>query len=130
MMKRSLRVRPLTLPQVSRMHQIYRHANQTFVHLGNPPEGIDLALNVLRRACRDSQEGRKAQVGPGTPPRGPIEQYRPPMTQVSVEEALALSQFAELVWFKRTWTVQEVCLWDIHAAFPPLFLCGDHQIQW
>jgi hypothetical protein len=112
------------------MHQIYRHANQIFVDLGDPPKGVDLAVDLLLRASRAFQESRKAQIQTDGASPSSLHHSRPQVTEVSIEEALALSRFSEIPWFKRLWVVQEVCLWDVYTAFPPLFLCGDHSVQW
>ncbi|EXJ68038.1 uncharacterized protein A1O5_08653 [Cladophialophora psammophila CBS 110553] len=112
------------------MHEIYRHANQVFVDLGNPPDGVDVAVDLIRTASKNFHDSTKSQMQPDNVASGPIHSQRLPKTQVTVEQALALTRFSELTWFKRLWVVQEVCLWDVYKAFPPLFLCGDRKVQW
>ncbi|OAP60588.1 hypothetical protein AYL99_05590 [Fonsecaea erecta] len=116
--------------QVANMHEIYRHANQVFVDLGDPPEGLDVAVELIRGASKSFRDANKTQMQPDKLEPGPIHSQRLPKTEVTVDQALALTRFSELAWFRRLWVVQEVCLWDVHKAFPPVFLCGDHRIEW
>jgi hypothetical protein len=107
------------------MHEIYRNANQIFVDLGDAPKGIVAAVALLKRASEAFDESIKSQPQAD----GTVEHSRPARIEVTVEEALALSRFARISWFKRLWVVQEVCLWDVYTAYPPLFLCGEHTLQ-
>ena len=92
------------------MHEIYRNSNQIFVDLGQPPDDIDLALDLLLKASRGFDEGSTTRSNSESPNPGQIHQRRLPKTKVSMEQALALSRFADLAWFKRLWVVSFLCL--------------------
>ncbi|OQV08239.1 hypothetical protein CLAIMM_12545 [Cladophialophora immunda] len=112
------------------MHEIYRHANQVFVDLGDPPDGLDVAVDLIRGASKSFRVENRTHPKPDNVESGPIHAQRLPKTEVTVEQALALTRFSELAWFRRLWVIQEVCLWDVYKAFPPVFLCGEHKIEW
>ena len=117
--------------QVAGMHRIYRNANQIFVCLDDPPEEVDLALELISRLSEDSRrESKVTKKSQENDIHEPVQQKRRPTTEVTLDQAFALSKFVGQTWFQRLWVVQEVCLWNVMESYPPTFLCGDVTLQW
>jgi hypothetical protein len=85
--------------QVSQMRYIYQNAISVSAFLGNPYDGIELALQYLSQSAADVsrhvQSGLHPQLAVGD------------LDMNSDELAVALIKLFYLPWWRRLWTVQE-----------------------
>ncbi|KAH8681679.1 heterokaryon incompatibility protein-domain-containing protein [Xylariales sp. PMI_506] len=102
--------------QVKQMRHIYKNAKSVSVFLGDPYDGIEMALQCLALAAKDGS----GHIQPGLHPQLSVGNF----DASSNELALALVKLFYLPWWRRLWTVQEFLL-----AREVVFRCGQHIIS-
>lgn len=110
------------IQQVRHMHVIYPQARRVLCHLGEDDGTIKLAFQVLQEWAAAWGEGKakdkmKAEL---------VEKTRRQVARGS-PELQALRSLWGIRWWRRAWTLQEVC---VDPSKPPLLICGDHELSW
>ena len=117
--------------QVSIMRDIYQHARQTVIWLGDAKSDSGSAIDACERllvAIFDRDAGRSFAADFNEQRRRNPFDIRPALskgfTMPKRDEVIAISRLLKRSWFERVWVIQEV-----GSASTVSMICGDKQID-
>ena len=108
--------------QVRHMHVIYPLAKRVLCYIGPDDDTVGTAFRIFREWAPAYGDGKandklKAEL---------VQRTQKQVAQGG-KEPKALKQLFERPWWRRAWTLQEVC---VSQSRPPLIICGDHELDW
>ena len=108
--------------QILHMPKIYPQANKVVCWLGDDDGTASIAFNALLQWAEASGEGKE-----NAERRVKLAEETNRQIVHSGPEQSALDALFNRPWWRRVWTLQEVC---VDPKNPPLILCGEHDINW
>ncbi|KAH7127514.1 heterokaryon incompatibility protein-domain-containing protein [Dactylonectria macrodidyma] len=111
--------------QVAMMDEIYRHAVQVNVHLGNGDQASDVACEALKSLAQAYLAAKMAPPHQREALQRKYDELADDVLMTTTEYPYGkLHGVFRLPWFRRTWVVQEVAL-----AQKVIFYCGKHLMH-